>query len=65
MREQRGMSADELAAASGIARQRIDTLERGHLDPTYELLMALAEGLGVQPSALVSFAEQLQESSEP
>jgi transcriptional regulator with XRE-family HTH domain len=65
MREQRDMSADELAAAAGMSRQRIDALETGHLDPTYELLLALAEGLGIQPSALVTLAEQLKESNEP
>jgi transcriptional regulator with XRE-family HTH domain len=65
MREQRGMSADELAGAIGMSPQRIDALETGRLDPTYELLLALAEGLGIQPSALMTFAEQLKESNEP
>jgi transcriptional regulator with XRE-family HTH domain len=59
-REQLGMSADELAGAAGISRQRIHALETGQLDPTYELLLALAEGLGIEPSALVSLAEQLK-----
>jgi transcriptional regulator with XRE-family HTH domain len=63
MREQRGISADELADATGMHRRGIDALEAGHLDPTYELLLALADGLGVEPSALVIFAEQLKESS--
>lgn len=65
MREQSGMSADELADATGMSRQRVDALEAGRLDPTYELLLALAEGLGIQPSALVSLAEQLEDSDEP
>ncbi len=65
MREQRGMSADELADVTGMTRQRIDALETGRFDPTYELLLALAKGLGIQPSALVAVAEQLEESSEP
>ncbi len=59
------MSADELAGATGTSRQHIDALETGHLDPTYELLLALAEGLRVQPSALVTLAEQLKESKGP
>lgn len=58
LREQRGMSTNELADATGIERVRISTLEAGRLDPTYELLIALAEGLGVQPSALVIRAEK-------
>jgi transcriptional regulator with XRE-family HTH domain len=65
MREQRGMSADELAGATGIGRARLDALESGRLDPTYELLLALAEGLGIQPSALVTLAEQLKRTNEP
>jgi transcriptional regulator with XRE-family HTH domain len=65
MREQRGMSADELGGAIDMRRQRIEALETGHLDPTYELLLAVAEGLGIQPSALVTLAEQLKEANDP
>ncbi len=65
IRERRGMSADELAIATGISRKRINALETGHLDPTYELLLALAKGLATRPSALVGLAEQLEESREP
>jgi len=61
MREQRCMSADELAGAARVDRGRIDALESGQLDPTYELLLALADGLGVEVSALVSLAEDLKE----
>jgi transcriptional regulator with XRE-family HTH domain len=64
-REQRGMSPDRLADASGMTRQRIDAIETGRLDPSYDLLLALAEGLRAQPSALVALAEQLKGSSEP
>jgi transcriptional regulator with XRE-family HTH domain len=59
MREQRGMSAEELANASGILRERIGALEAGQLDPTYELLLDIADGLGTRPSALVTLAERL------
>jgi transcriptional regulator with XRE-family HTH domain len=64
MREQRGMSPDELADAAGMSRRRIDALETGHVDPSYELLLALANGLGIRPSALVILAEQLNRASE-
>jgi transcriptional regulator with XRE-family HTH domain len=60
MREQRGMSADELADASGVLRERIGALEAGQLDPTYELLLEIAGGLGTQPSALVILALKAQ-----
>jgi len=62
-REQRGMSVDELAGSSGILRERIDALEAGQLDPTYELLVEIADGLGTQPSALIAHAERLQAST--
>jgi|NGEPerStandDraft_8_1074529.scaffolds.fasta_scaffold123001_2 transcriptional regulator with XRE-family HTH domain len=59
------MSADELADASGVIRERIGALEAGQLDPTYELLLEIADGLGTQPSALVILAEQLDASPNP
>jgi transcriptional regulator with XRE-family HTH domain len=65
MREQRGMSPDGLADATGMTRQRIDAIESGRLDPSYDLLLALAEGLRSQPSALVALAERFKGSSEP
>jgi transcriptional regulator with XRE-family HTH domain len=60
IRRERRLSQDELAAAAGIERTRIEALEAGRLDPDYELLLALSEGLGVRPSALVIRAEELQ-----
>ena len=65
MREQRGMSVDELANASGVLRERIGAVEAGQLDPTYELLLKIADGLGIQPSALVTLTEQLNKSHKP
>jgi transcriptional regulator with XRE-family HTH domain len=64
-RKQRGMSAGELAEASGIPLERINALEAGELDPTYELLLEIADGLGIQPSALVVLVERLDASPEP
>jgi transcriptional regulator with XRE-family HTH domain len=65
LRLRRGMSTDELATATGMTRRCIDALEYGHVDPTYELLLALADGLRIEPSALVILAEQLKTSDEP
>ena len=61
IREQYGMSPSELAAATRIERERLDALEAGQLDPTYDMLLALAEGLGVQLEALVTRAKELKE----
>jgi transcriptional regulator with XRE-family HTH domain len=53
VREQRRLSVAELAARAGIDAQRISNIEAGQLDPTYDVLIALADGLGVRLSALV------------
>jgi transcriptional regulator with XRE-family HTH domain len=58
-REQHGLSAGELAAATGIDGLRIVALEEGCLDPDYELLLTLAEGIGVRPSVLFLRAQEL------
>jgi transcriptional regulator with XRE-family HTH domain len=65
IREERGMAAEQLAAASGVERARIQALEVGRLNPSYELLLALAEGLGVRPSAFVIRAEELAARDQP
>jgi transcriptional regulator with XRE-family HTH domain len=65
MREQKGISAEQLAQASGVSREHVDALEAGRLDPTYELLLEIADSLKEQPSALVILAERLSTSSGP
>jgi len=59
LREQQGISAEELADASGIGGEVLEDLEAGRLDPTHDLLADVADGLGTEPSALVTLAEQL------
>lgn len=59
IRTERGLSADELAVATGIEIARVRALEAGQLDPDYELLVALADGLGVGLSTFVIRAEEL------
>lgn len=66
LREQQSMSAEQLAEATGMTRQRIDLLETGRLDPTYEQLLALADGLGTQLSVLAAFAARIaKETGQP
>lgn len=62
VREQQGISTRELAAATGVARARIEALEDGRLDPDYELLIVLADGVGVRVSVFVVRAEALRRS---
>jgi predicted transcriptional regulator len=54
LREQQGMSLDKLAEATGIERQKLSGLEVGALEPDYEMLIALANGLGVPSSVVVA-----------
>jgi transcriptional regulator with XRE-family HTH domain len=46
-RVQKGMSVTELAEAAGFKRRRLVRIEAGELDPRYDGLIALADGLGV------------------
>lgn len=64
IRERRNMSPDELADASGVPGELIAALEAGQLDPTYEVLLEIADGLDTQPSELVSLAERIHASTE-
>ena len=52
-REQKGMSASELAEASGIPLRSLERIEAGELDPRYDGLIALADGLGVRVAAIM------------
>jgi transcriptional regulator with XRE-family HTH domain len=54
VRERRRVSIADLAAVTGIDRGQISELEAGHLDPTYDVLLALADGLRVRPSAFMA-----------
>jgi transcriptional regulator with XRE-family HTH domain len=54
------MRVVDLAAATGIEPTLIEALERGRLDPSYERLLALADGLGVRASSFVTRAEELK-----
>jgi len=62
-REQQSMSIEALAHVTGVSGSRIRTLEAGLLDPTYELLLVLSDGLGMEPSTLVAMAQQRRSSS--
>lgn len=59
VREQRGFSVSELAAGARVAKGRVVALEEGQLDPDYELLLTLAQSIGVPPSAFILHAEDL------
>jgi transcriptional regulator with XRE-family HTH domain len=52
-REQKGLSVAELAEAAGFKRRRLVRIEAGELDPRYDGLIALAEGLDVSVAAIM------------
>jgi transcriptional regulator with XRE-family HTH domain len=57
-RQQKGMSAAELAEAVGFKRRRLVRIEAGELDPRYDGLVALAGGLDVCVAAIVPDASR-------
>ncbi|MHB1537925.1 MAG: helix-turn-helix transcriptional regulator [Solirubrobacteraceae bacterium] len=62
VREQKRMSGDELASAVEVTRRCIDALEAGRLDPTFDLLLDIADALDSAASALILLAEGLRSS---
>ncbi|HEY1833517.1 MAG TPA: helix-turn-helix transcriptional regulator [Solirubrobacteraceae bacterium] len=59
LREQRGLQAGDLAAAAGVDLGRLEALEDGRLDPGFQLLLALAQAMGVRTSTIFVRAEEL------
>jgi transcriptional regulator with XRE-family HTH domain len=58
------LSAGELAARSHTTLERVHEIEAGEHDPSYDLLLALAQAIGVKPVALVNRAEELRSEDE-
>jgi transcriptional regulator with XRE-family HTH domain len=59
LRERRGMEARDLAVAAGVDPRRVEEVEAGRLDPSFRMLLRLAQSMGVRPSAFFIRAEQL------
>lgn len=55
LRQQKGLSQEELANRSDLAFSQIGRFERGVRSPTLSSIQALAEGLGVHPKELLDF----------
>jgi transcriptional regulator with XRE-family HTH domain len=64
-REEHDMTPAELAAAARVEPGRLAELEAGRLNATYLMLVALADGLGVRPSALLRRFDALKQLLEP
>lgn len=63
VREQQDQSVSELAAATGISQQTIAGIEAGQTESHLELLLVLADGLGVRPSSFFVRVEELEGDS--
>ncbi len=59
LREQHGLSAEDLAIAAGVPPARIAAIEAGGYDPDLELLLTLADRMYVRPSANFRRAAEL------
>lgn len=54
LRDARGLTLDALAERSGVSRAMLSRVERGESSPTAQLLVKIANGLGLTLSALLS-----------
>ena len=54
LREARGMSAEDLAARSGMSFRGVIYIEHGRRNPSLTSVLNLARGLEAAPSALMS-----------
>ena len=64
IRNEHGISQDQLALDCELDRTYISLIERGVQSPTIRTVAKLAEILGTKPSVLVLRMEQILDSSE-
>ncbi len=57
LRSERGLTAADLAARSGLGKATLSQIERGHGNPRLETLEALARALGVELAELLADAD--------
>ena len=62
-RARRGLSQEALGYAARLHRNYVGAIERGEINPTFRVILKLADGLGVDVSELVQLAEK--RSQEP
>ncbi len=63
LRVRRGLSQEALGERSGLHRNYVGAIERGEINPTFRVLMKLAEGLGFELSEVIQLWEE--RSAEP
>lgn len=60
MRQQRGLTMEELADQSGVSYNQLGRIELGEINTTISTVFALARGLQVRPAALFDFDQPAQ-----
>jgi transcriptional regulator with XRE-family HTH domain len=58
LRQEQGLSQEELAYRAGVHRTYLGGIERGERNPALKNIAAMAEALGVSFSELFHFEEQ-------
>ncbi len=57
-RSKLGLSQEELADRCDLHRNAIGLIERGERSPSFDTILAIADGLGISASRLVSRVER-------
>lgn len=60
LREEQGVSQEELGNRTGLHRNHVGQVERGELAPTLKSVEILADALGLPPSELIARSERLR-----
>jgi transcriptional regulator with XRE-family HTH domain len=60
LREEQGLSQEELGNRTGLHRNHVGQVERGELTPTLKSVEALADALGLPPSELIARSERVR-----
>jgi transcriptional regulator with XRE-family HTH domain len=63
VRRERSIKPGDLATAAEIVPRHLAAIEAGKSDPSYDVLLALARGLGIEPGILVGRASNLDTSA--
>lgn len=64
LRTKSGLTHEELSDRLGMSFQRISELERGIANPTFETLIRITKGLGVELSDLASLMEKIRDKGK-
>jgi transcriptional regulator with XRE-family HTH domain len=62
LREESGMTQKRLAEKSGVSASWISRIEQGEVDPTWNTIARISEGLAVSMESLAEAAERFEES---